>query len=312
MAACKLGLVATLPVTMQGLRPMTTAQVNGTDTPFVVDSGAFYSIISPASAKRLDLKIIPVAGDNFTTGGIGGTVNMNLAVIDDFSIAGQPIPKIPFLVGGTDFEQGGGLIGYNILGLADTEYDLAKGVIRILRSDGCTREDFPYWSGPTQVSSELPLELLREAQGEYVFSKVATRAVANRIVTTISINGKPVKAQLDTGASRSLLTRWAATRLGIDVTAPDAKDAGFSLGLGRRQVRMWIVPVGLIKIGDEEIRKASLNVIESINDGRDDVEMLLGADFFMSHHVYVAKKLNKLYLTYNGGNVFQPWPAVAP
>ena len=32
--------------------------------------------------------------------------------------------------------------------------------------------------------------------------------------------------------------------------------------------------------------------------------MLLGADFFLSHHVYVANDQRKLYFTYNGGPVF--------
>ena len=32
--------------------------------------------------------------------------------------------------------------------------------------------------------------------------------------------------------------------------------------------------------------------------------MLIGADFFLSHHVYVANSQRKLYFTYNGGPVF--------
>ena len=314
--ACKLGVVATLPVTMRGLRPMTTAQVNGTDTPFMVDSGAFYSIMSGGTAKRLGIKVIPVSGDNFAIEGVGGTAMRDLAVIRDFRIAGQPIPKIPFLVDrtdhGDDAGEGGGLIGYNLLGIGDTEYDLAKGMIRLLRAEGCAREDLPFWTGPGEVSSELPLELPHEAQGEYVFSKVAPRLEATRIVTTIYINGKPIKAQLDTGAGQSVIGRAAALGVGVDVTGPDARETGTVGGIGKRHVRRWSAPVALVKIGDEEIRKASLTVIEQIFDRGDGVDMLLGADFFLTHHIFVARRLNKLYLTYNGGNVFQPWPAVAP
>ena len=32
--------------------------------------------------------------------------------------------------------------------------------------------------------------------------------------------------------------------------------------------------------------------------------MLIGADFFLSHRVYVANSQRKLYFTYNGGPVF--------
>ncbi len=32
--------------------------------------------------------------------------------------------------------------------------------------------------------------------------------------------------------------------------------------------------------------------------------MILGGDFFVSHHVYVSNSQHKLYFTYNGGPVF--------
>jgi tetratricopeptide (TPR) repeat protein len=35
-----------------------------------------------------------------------------------------------------------------------------------------------------------------------------------------------------------------------------------------------------------------------------DVDMLIGADFFLSHHIYVANSQDKLYFSYNGGPVF--------
>jgi hypothetical protein len=35
-----------------------------------------------------------------------------------------------------------------------------------------------------------------------------------------------------------------------------------------------------------------------------DEDMLLGADFFLSHRIYVANGQEKIYFTYNGGPVF--------
>src|SRR5262249_26060507 len=34
------------------------------------------------------------------------------------------------------------------------------------------------------------------------------------------------------------------------------------------------------------------------------LDMLLGADFFLSHRIYVANSQNRVYFTYNGGPVF--------
>ena len=58
-AECKIGKIAELPVTMNGLRPMVTAQINGVDAQFIADSGAFFSTLSPASAAELKLRIMP-------------------------------------------------------------------------------------------------------------------------------------------------------------------------------------------------------------------------------------------------------------
>src|ERR1700761_6361353 len=55
--SCKLGRMLELPVTMNGLRPLVNVQINGTDTLFLADSGAFYSMISPAAAAELKLKL---------------------------------------------------------------------------------------------------------------------------------------------------------------------------------------------------------------------------------------------------------------
>ncbi len=35
-----------------------------------------------------------------------------------------------------------------------------------------------------------------------------------------------------------------------------------------------------------------------------DADMLIGADFFLSHRIYVASKQRKVYFTFNGGPVF--------
>ncbi|HEX3396192.1 MAG TPA: hypothetical protein VHS76_05780, partial [Steroidobacteraceae bacterium] len=47
--SCQLGRVAELPITMSGFRPIITAKINGQDARFVLDSGAFYSMISAAT-----------------------------------------------------------------------------------------------------------------------------------------------------------------------------------------------------------------------------------------------------------------------
>jgi tetratricopeptide (TPR) repeat protein len=64
----------------------------------------------------------------------------------------------------------------------------------------------------------------------------------------------------------------------------------------------WIAPFDSFKVGDnEEIHHTRLRIgdLSAV-----DTDMLLGADFFLSHRVYVASSQHRLYFTYNGGPVF--------
>src|SRR5262249_44123074 len=83
---------------------------------------------------------------------------------------------------------------------------------------------------------------------------------------------------------------------------PDVVPAGFSQGIGRRAVQTYVAPFASFKIGEEEIRNTRLR-FGSISLG-DEADMLIGADFFLSHRIYIAKGQRKLYFTYNGGRVF--------
>jgi hypothetical protein len=61
-----------------------------------------------------------------------------------------------------------------------------------------------------------------------------------------------------------------------------------------------LAPFSSFKVGDEEIRNPRLRV----GDTREGTDMLLGADFFLSHRIFVSNEQRKVYFTYNGGPVF--------
>jgi len=42
-----------------GLRPLVSAKINGAEALFIADSGAFYSLITPAAAAQFKLKLGP-------------------------------------------------------------------------------------------------------------------------------------------------------------------------------------------------------------------------------------------------------------
>ena len=72
-------------------------------------------------------------------------------------------------------------------------------------------------------------------------------------------------------------------------------------GAGAQTVKLWMATFASFKLGDEEIKNVRLQFGDVQLGGAD---MLLGDDFFLSHRVYVANSQHKIFITYEGGPVF--------
>jgi len=284
-AACGVGKIGELPVTMVDMQPMTDAKINGQPVRFVVDSGAFFSVISPGRATELGLRPAPLPG--WMMQGINGGTPMSLVTVKTFTISGSDLPHIEFIVGGS--EVGGvGVLGQNILGLVDTEYDLPHGTVRLMKAKGCGNTNMAYWStGTDKIVSVVELAAYDRANAQ--------------TVGTVWLNGAKIHATFDTGAHDSVLSMAAAARAGITPSSPGVEPGGMIYGFGRKLVRSWIAPFDSFKVGEgETISHGRIRFGELTGD----TEMLLGADFFIAHRIYVSNSQRRLYLTYEGGPVF--------
>jgi predicted aspartyl protease len=286
-ATCKVGMIAELPVSLNGMRPMITAKINGQDARFIVDSGAFFSLITPGGAAHYQLKT-QSAPFNLRLQGVGGTSRARVTTVNEFTLAGIPIRKVQFVVGGNAFGPGVvGLLGQNVLRIADVEYDLANGAIRLLKPENCKNAMMAYWAKPGDAYSVMQINW-------------ATAAMPHTTGSAL-LNGKKIRVVFDTGASTSVLTLRAAERAGVTPDSPGVVRAGRASGIGSRYVQTWLAHFESFKIGDEEIRNARLRFGDL---GSVDADMLVGADFFQSHRIYVASSQRKVYFTYNGKPVF--------
>ncbi|WP_242098341.1 aspartyl protease family protein [Sphingomonas sp. CROZ-RG-20F-R02-07] len=281
-AQCHLSKYVDIPVTMAGRRPVVTTQINGRDARFILDSGAFFSTIAKANALEYGLSIRELGGGGARLKGIGGDSSLGVTTAKEFRIANIPIPRIEFAVGGSDTGYAG-LIGQNILGLADVEYDLPHGFVRLMKGQGCRGEAMAYWAG-TKPMTLVQLEPMGVGQ--------------HHTIGTVHIDGKPIRAVFDTGAEGSMLTLAAAKRLGM---APGDDAHGYSYGLGQKRVRSWRMRFASIDIGGEAIAKPWIEVADDTLDGPD---MLIGIDFFLTHRIYVDNQNHRMFITYEGGPMF--------
>jgi predicted aspartyl protease len=285
---CKVSDFGTLPVDMTGEQATTIVKVNGENTRFILDTGAFFNSMSKANADALQLRR-EAAPFGLRGSGIGGDFSLQVARIKEFGILGTSLRDIEFLVGGSDI--GMPLIGANLLDFADLDIDLARGKLRMMKAQGrdCDRASMAYWA----------------KNGDY--EVVELRRLDNpndrRSFVTVFINGKPVKALLDTGAYATLLTRKAANSAGIDLDSPGVESSYITYGLGTKGYKTWTAPVDTFTVGTETIQHSKMQVFDgTISD--DYTEMLLGVDFFLAHHLFIANSQHKVYFTYNGGRVF--------
>ena len=274
---------------MKGLKPVTDARINGNDVQFMVDSGAFFSMLSPSAAAEFKLPLRE-APFGLVVAGLGGAMEKAQVTSATLTLAGITFPrKFDFLVGGNEVGGGArGLLGQNILRVADVEYDLANGVVRLMKLEGKCQHTRPtYWAKEDAPYSVMDIDWATAQQPH--------------TTGTAMINGSKITVMFDTGSWSSFVSLHAAERAGVKPDSPGVTRAGTSYGVGQGYVQTWIAPFQSFRIGDEEIRNTHLRIGDVHLQIAD---MVIGADFFLSHRIYVASSERKLYFTYNGGPVF--------
>ncbi len=292
-ADCALGRLVTLPVSIVGRSALVPVRLNGSELLMLADSGSVISTLSSRTATQLHLPLQP-APLQISLQGIGGVVHAALTQAKRFMLAGVPVRHMQFLVGGQAPFGADGILGENVLGMSDVEYDLPDRVIRLMRPQNCTASPLAYWA-VSKPFSVLPLEKTS--------SPVA--------IGTAYVNGTAVRVLLDSGAAISILRLGAAERAGIRPGAPGVTVAAPINGVDGRALRIWSAPIASFEIGGEQIRHTRLFIVDADLGGSEaagGVDMLLGADFFLSHRVYVANSQHKVYFTYTGGTVFTRGP----
>ncbi|MBN8808191.1 MAG: aspartyl protease family protein [Sphingomonas sp.] len=283
---CKVEQMAVLPVTMVGRRAMVAAKFGDRDARFILDSGAFYSTISRAAATEYGLRVdlLPLG---FYVKGIGGESSAGYTVTNSFSLAGLKVPKVDFVVGGTDTGQTG-LLGQNILGLADIEYDFPHGMVRLMKTTRCGHVGLAYWAQDKPVTM---LPLIGEPESRFHPHTLAT----------VLVNGVKVTAMFDSGAVSSLMTLAAAKRAGVTPASPGVEPDGYSTGLGSHHVSTWLATFDKIDVGGEAISHPRIRIGDTELGNAD---MLIGADFFLTHRLFVSNANHVMFVTYEGGPVF--------
>ncbi|TWB22769.1 clan AA aspartic protease (TIGR02281 family) [Nitrospirillum amazonense] len=306
-SSCKLAQVAAIPLEMDGNTLLARVAINGKPVHMLIDTGAWMSVLNRSSLAPLGLKAVDAQGEMI---GVDGTSRLLQTTMDSLELGTWRGRDVRVYVGGYGSlgSDTVGALGMDLLERYDMEFDLAHNLLNLFKPEKCDKDILAYWSNSYNVTA------MDDVRGN--------RA---RIRVPVLVNGQTVHAELDSGASITVLDEGVARRVGVDVVAGDGAKAGNIQGANGYTVETHIGTFDSFSIGDETIRHAKLRVTDLYNrvgttyvgsrlsTSYGDTDMYLGADFLRSHRVYIASSQRKVYFTYQGGPVFQVvGPALSP
>jgi predicted aspartyl protease len=285
---CQIEGLGELPVATNGAYATIEAQVDGRPVRLIVDTGTSGTMLFREGALQLRLTAEPLPGVEFA--GLGGEDDAAMAKVRELRLGDLIARDTDLVVTGRAVGGAEGVLGARLLLQADVEFDFPEGKIRLVEPQNCEADQVLFWKTAYSVAPTVG-------------------PVDQRIVVAVSLNGAPVRAELDTAAPTSAVSLAAAARAGA----------------GGERAQSFVAVFSTFAFGDETIRNARLRVVDRLaadNEARrafqsetpppEAPDMILGADFFRSHKVYVARDQGKVYISYMGGPVFQTTLAAGP
>ena len=288
-ANCKLKQIGEWRVKPHSGRLIVDGEINGQKIGVLLDTGAQNSVILRAAADRLGLTRQTAPG--YRAYGVGGETYVEYTVLDEMKLGQAARRNWRVLVlGERELGQDHALLlGYDFFQQVDIEFDLPNDTVRLFQAEDCGNVSLAYWARGT--ADVISLAIDNEKPG---------------ILVPVKLNDRALLAELDSGASRSVVSRLVAAQIGVTPDTPTRVIGAFqSFVIGGEMIR------------NPEIRFTDLSIASTQTGSRvalreDLRDMLLGLDFLRAHRVYVAHSQGRLYFAYSGGPVFSVPPPQPP
>jgi tetratricopeptide (TPR) repeat protein len=160
--------------------------------------------------------------------------------------------------------------------------------MRYFKADGCGYDaNLAYWSQGLAVSRLTIIEP----------TNILTKVIANA-----KIDGHAIRVSFSSASGLSILSRGAAGRAGVQINSDRVVRSDLTYGTYGKGLETSLAPFASFAIGDEEIKNTQLRIADIDLPSSD---MVLGADFFLSHRILISNSQKRVYFTYNGGPVFR-------
>jgi Tfp pilus assembly protein PilF/predicted aspartyl protease len=259
--------------------PIISIGIDGQPRKFLLDTGGFWSLISPNV----------IAAYKPTTAAISGRLGLQGLPLDksvkihDLQLGNAIFHGVEFFVAPPSYGLDDGTLGANWLQNFDVEIDPVKNTASFFSHDHCEGQVI-YW--PHQDLAVIPFESDR---------------IQNQITLSLTLEGKEVTAMLDTGASESFLSLRVAKHL-FDLTpdSPGMQYVGSENDARGRSHPIYRYQFSSLEMGDIMFKNPWIVIVDRESDGPD---MILGMHQLHALHLFFAYKERKLYITSAHGDI---------
>jgi hypothetical protein len=283
LAACTIVHQADVPVQIVAGVPVVGVEVNRVMLPFVLDTGAQRSMVTDATVRRAGLRrdewasttIKGVSGyerhrnADPTSILLGGIALRRHTVAGDMTLTVGPLPQAAL----ADHEIAG-LLGMDFLTSFDLDLDLPHGRLSLYHVTGCAGRFLPWPTGYDAIAAAEPIH--------------------DVLTIPVELDGVPLRAEIDSGSSISLLIATGLHRMGL---TPDglARDPESSVnGIGAFTVAMHRHRFGTLQIGTERIAAPALWVAQV--HILPIVDLLLGGEWLRQRRVWFSHATSQIFI----------------
>ena len=264
-AACRLTHVADLPIQMVGNAPIVDVSINGHPAKLLLDTGAEAVTIREASFDRLGLardyqSLVHVTG-------IGAQTSIWPSKPASLSLGSITLPPAVMLVSpipvGAAFQGTfDGLLGSEVLSAYDLDVDMPARRLGLYERRLCPNGPPPFPDATNVV----------KAEGDRAY----------KLTVPVTLDGTPIQAGVDTGATRTLVDAQAAGLSDVDLSQdralhmPGVDPVGMATRLHRFKQ---------VQVGTETVANPLLAVGTFQPAG---YRALLGSDYWRGRRVWIS------------------------
>jgi hypothetical protein len=282
-----------------GTRITVPVVIDGKSRKMLLDTGAAFSLVSPAAVKALHL---PSRATDWHMYLLSGSYSQYGIRARTFTVGRLNWRHVDFFEMGANQNIGGqfsgtkliGALGDNMLRSFDVDIDYGSNTLSFLSPDHC-RGRVIYWK--TSAVAAVPMSLNDGGQ----------------ITVRVVLDGVSLNAIVDTGASRSVLNlSTAESDFNVTPGSPQTPRVGYVPGGNGDSYfvhRFQSLTLNGIKVSNPKLvlvhdaarrhldRGPALGSLFSRQTARDLAPLLIGGDILQHFHIYIAYHEHMLYIT---------------